>query len=1427
METQLSQTSTESGTSPRESEPGSGLFLGLILLLLVVLLSWWSLSRIEDETRRDLENTLSTVLNTTHEALHLWAAERKADASALSDQPALQQIVQSMMAANLSDRQSLLASPQLNEIRSLFRDIHNRLGYLGFSVIDRNGMTLASTEDALVGSSHILSKNSDYLQRVVEGETLVTLPMVADILLPNPFGEYAKNQPTMFVAGPIRSTNGQFIAALALRIDPNKDFTRIPQLGRIGQSGETYGFDSTGKLITESRFEQHLIQTGLLRPGERAILNVEIRDPGGNLVEGYRATQPREKHPLTWMAASALNGETGAQMEGYRDYRGIPVVGVWLWDPELGLALATEMDKDEAFASFRSTRFLVVNTLALILVFFLAFSIAQTRGRSRALKLAHQIRESEKQIAAVLDNVVDAILTLDPEDRIESFNNAAEHIFGYKDNEVLGSAFQTLIARREDEPLPGSGAEEATGLPIDYEELASREDLFGVRHDGSLFPMELNHSRVGFENRSLTIVIVRDISERKQAEREIQNARDELENRVRERTADLENALKGIEAEIEKRQTFEKNLKDSNAFLSSILDSPTDISIVSTDLKGRILFWNQGAENLLGYKAEEMVNKETINILYPEDGHSRELAAEKALQIIKTKRGASFEVEEITRGGNRIWVQLTLSPRLNEQGEVIGILGIGGNITGLKKTEAELKKQSNYLQLLEDIAHASSQAVTPDEALQTCMDQVCRVLGWPMANLFIPAEDASGDLVCSPIHHNSETALLRNLRKLTEVTRFQRGEDLPGRVLQTAAPYWIRQVEEDISPARAREARRAEVRSGFGFPILIGSEVLGVLEFFSLDEIEQAPDLLEVMAQVAHQLGRILNRKRADRVLNRTQNFLGLYRGLAEAAYKSVSLEEALQTSLDHLCSLHNWAVGHLLKPDPENPGMLTSHAIWHLEDPESAGNFRKVSEEIRFPKGSGFPGKVSEIRGALWINDLGEKSTFDRASLARGLGLRSAWAFPLYHRRELVGVLECFGKTEAKPDKDFLEDLQGVCDLLGQLIHMRQKESQTRRETFHKNALIQHAPVGLMALEMDGTIVSFNPVAEFILGYAAEEICGQNVSAILPEAYSGGQASWMVQAAQQNAPNSLSQYTTVGLRKNGTPVSLSLAINRAREGEDHLLVVALHYIAQVESRSERRLATTTVQAPERQPTPDQPLDLNKPQRRFPLAEQLTEVGNRTLNVAHDFNSPVFGVRQLVTHLRSMVQLSDHQKALFDLLERKCRRIGDNIRGLKDFYRPQSGVGGPLNLNEALEDILTLNQKAFQNRNIRLEKHYADDLPDIDAVSDQVHQALQNLIRHSEESIPEGGGEMMIATECENGDVKIYIMDSGNGMAPGYLESQFDAVTGKPAVVDNDPALPLQYCVNIIKTHGGSIEVSRREGQGNVYTITLPVKGIH
>ena len=1417
------EASSSPGTSPSTSVSfGRGLILGLATLILVGLLSWWSLAQIEEQTRHDLEGMLSTVLHTTQEALHIWSREREADLAAWADSPRLQQMAQSLLQSGWTTREALLASPELTELRSLFREVLDRQGYLGFALISPDHLTLAATEDSLVGSIHLLAKNGNYLERVFDGETLVSLPMVAEVLLPNPFGEYAKDQPTMFVVGPVHNTLGEVIAALAFRIDPNKDFTRITQLGRIGQSGETYAFSADGKLLTESRFDQHLIQTGLLRPGERAILSVEIRDPGGNLVEGFKPTRPREEQPLTEMAARATDGESGANLTGYRDYRGVPVVGVWLWDKELGMGLTTQMDVAEAFASFKSTRLLVINTLVLILVLFLAFSIAQARGRVQALKLADRIRERETQISAVLDNVADAILIIDARDRIESFNNAAETIFGYTDTEVIGRPFRLLLAQEPGNPAPDSGGEP----PMDFESLAQRPDLQGVRKDGSVFPMEMKFSRVRFKDRTLTIVIVRDISERKRAEEEIRKGRDELENRVRERTADLQAALSHIEAEVAKRQAFEKELRDSNAFLTSILDSPTDISIVSTDLKGKILYWNRGAENLLGYSAEEMVGKQTVEVLYPPDGDSRQLAAEMATRIMQTKRGASFEVEELTRDGRRIWVHLTLSPRFNEAGEVVGILGIGGNITDLKQNEAALETQSTYLQMLEEVALASSQAPDPESALKTCLDQVCTVLHWPIANLFLPAEDASGDLVCSPIHHNREPALLRNFRKLTEVSRFARGEGLPGRVLQTAAPCWVAHLDEDLNPVRAREARRAGLQSGFAFPITFGSEVLGVMEFFSLEARPHDPRLFEVMAQVGHQMGRILNRKRADRLLRRTRDFLQLYQGLAEAAYGALTLEESLQAAVDQLCAVHGWSVGHLLLPAGESPDTWVSAGIWHVEDPDAARNFRKVSEEMRFSSSGGFPGRVAETRNALWLNDLETHHDFDRARLARGLGLVSAWAFPLVHQQQVLGILEAFGRNQAKPDKEFLEGMREVCGLLGHLLDLRRREEATRRLAQTHRAVVEQAPVGIVTLDRDGTIVSLNAAAGYLLGYSPEEAVGKNVSVILPDAYSGGEEAWLIQAAAQSgAFNGAIHRQVMGLRSNGTPVPLTLGVSHGVVDGQELYVLTLHYTAQAALRPERKAPARVADPEPRAAKPDQPLDLPAPQRRVSLGEQLTEVANQTLMAAHEFDSPVFGVRRLVEHLRGLLPLEEHPKVLFDLLERKCRRLSEHFRKLREFYRPQSAVGGPVDVNEVLEDILVLNRPLFQSRGIKLEKHLARDLPKIDAVPDQIHQALQNLVRHSEERLPPEGGELMMVTEQENGWVKIYLLDNGNGLAPGHLEALFEpvsALTGEAAAAAD---LPLQFSVNVIKTHGGSIEIGPREGRGTIYTVSFPVPG--
>jgi hypothetical protein len=157
--------------------------------------------------------------------------------------------------------------------------------------------------------------------------------------------------PTMFAVAPIRSADGQVIAILGLRIEPDKDFTRILATARAGQTGETYAFGRDGKQLSESRFDNDLKRLGLIpdEPDARSILTLELRDPLVDLGKGRQSPKRRTELPFTHAVSEALAGHTGVDADGYRDYRGVPVVGAWTWLDDFNLGLVTEMDRAEAF----------------------------------------------------------------------------------------------------------------------------------------------------------------------------------------------------------------------------------------------------------------------------------------------------------------------------------------------------------------------------------------------------------------------------------------------------------------------------------------------------------------------------------------------------------------------------------------------------------------------------------------------------------------------------------------------------------------------------------------------------------------------------------------------------------------------------------------------------------------------------------------------------------------------------------------------------------------------------------------------------------------------------------------------------------------------------------------------------------------------
>ena len=119
-------------------------------------------------------------------------------------------------------------------------------------------------------------------------------PFASDVAMKDETGRFRTGVPTMFVCAPVRDANFQVVAALGLRIRPEREFTRILQLGRIGETGETYAFDKTGLMVSNSRFDEQLILLGLLpdQPHSHSILNLQIRDPGGDMTARISPERP-------------------------------------------------------------------------------------------------------------------------------------------------------------------------------------------------------------------------------------------------------------------------------------------------------------------------------------------------------------------------------------------------------------------------------------------------------------------------------------------------------------------------------------------------------------------------------------------------------------------------------------------------------------------------------------------------------------------------------------------------------------------------------------------------------------------------------------------------------------------------------------------------------------------------------------------------------------------------------------------------------------------------------------------------------------------------------------------------------------------------------------------------------------------------------
>lgn len=524
--------------------------LCLIASVLLMLGAFFIQLYLEEKIKLKQKNSLQTVLQTSHQAITSWRIENESAATLWANNAKLYSFVQQLLDER-PEPYALKTAKAQTELRSWIKPVLTAMGYQGFFIINRNNINLASSRDNNLGIYTVVARQPEFLGNIWAGKTAMSTPVKSDVAL-NSENHLIEGLPTMFVAAPITNPQGKVIAALAFRIDPNGAFSLILQRGRIGESGETYAFNKEGVLLSESRFIKQLKQTKILNANkDSATLNIAIRNPGVNLTLNEKTNTPRAAQPLTFMAASAISGNSGNNLQGYKDYRGVPVIGSWLWDKSLSMGLTTEIDVAEAYGVLGSSQ-LLINGLTLFSILLLVL-LSQLYNSS-----LQSLEKSKLHLKTVLENLADSAVTIDSSGIITDFNAAAIRVFGYTKDEIIGKKINLL--------MPPTHSEKHDQYILNYMTTGDSKiigvgrELRGKRKNGEEFPMELSIGETAYNDKFFFTGIVRDISLRKKNEEELTKYKDNLEDLVADRTAELKRAEQQAEKANQAKSLFLANM---------------------------------------------------------------------------------------------------------------------------------------------------------------------------------------------------------------------------------------------------------------------------------------------------------------------------------------------------------------------------------------------------------------------------------------------------------------------------------------------------------------------------------------------------------------------------------------------------------------------------------------------------------------------------------------------------------------------------------------------------------------------------------------------------------------------------------------------------------------------------------------------------
>jgi two-component system, sensor histidine kinase and response regulator len=456
------------------------------------------------------------------------------------------------------------------------------------------------------------------------------------------------------------------------------------------------------------------------------------------------------------------------------------------------------------------------------------------------------LRQSEQRLQAILDNSTTVIYVKDVEGRYLLVNRRFETLFHVTRERVVGKTDYDLFPERMADAFRANDRKVlAAGAPLEVEEVAPHDD---GPHTYLSIKFPLYDSA------------------------EPQGAPSSPAGRVLPPAY----AVCGISTDITEHKRAEEALRESEAFYHSLVENLPQ-NIFRKDLEGRFTFANQRFCTTLDRPLDQIVGKTDF------DFFPAALAGKYRRDDARVvERGEPFETieEHVTADGARLYVQVIKTPIHDHRGEIIGTQGMFWDVTERKRAEMRLAISHAVTRIL---AEAPTLADAAPGAIQAILER----LEWDVGAIWTVDRDL-GALRCAGIWH-VPTVDVDEFEAVSRESTFAPGVGLPGRVWSTGKPAWIADVVRDTNFPRAPIAGRAGLHGAFAFPITLGDETLGAIEFFSREIRRPDNDLLQMFAAVGSQIGQFIERKRAETALAEERNELRKAKEAAEAATRSKS----------------------------------------------------------------------------------------------------------------------------------------------------------------------------------------------------------------------------------------------------------------------------------------------------------------------------------------------------------------------------------------------------------------------------------------------------------------------------------------------------------------------------------------------------------